>query len=202
MAISHDLRTPLTRLRLRAEELAEESPKHRMFEDIALMDASIASAVAYVREGGATETPEMAELPSLVEAICEQFEDEGHPIVYDGPRHLAVRCLPLALERAIANLVDNAVKFGSSVTVRLDTTVADEVAIEVDDDGPGIPDLEKPRVLEPFYRTDEARSSVGGFGLGLAIAHTVARHHGGSLTLHDRLPHGLRARLTIPRSGR
>jgi signal transduction histidine kinase len=201
MAISHDLRTPLTRLRLRAEELTEESPKRRMFEDIALMDASIASAVAYVREGGATETPEMAELPSLVEAICEPYEDDGHPIVYDGPRHLAVRCLPLALERALANLVDNAVKFGSSVTVRLDATAADEVAIEVDDDGPGIPDAEKPRVLEPFYRTDKARGSVGGFGLGLAIAHTVARRHGGSLTLHDRLPHGLRARLTIPRAG-
>src|SRR5260370_707390 len=143
----------------------------------------------------------MADLTSLVETICEQFEDAGHPIVYDGPRHLAVRCLPLALERALANLVDNAVKFGTSVTVRLDTACPDQVSIDVEDDGPGIPDAEKPLVLEPFYRTDEARSSVGGFGLGLAIALTVARHHGGSLTLHDRAPRGLRARLTIPLAG-
>jgi signal transduction histidine kinase len=200
MAISHDLRTPLTRLRLRVEELTEEAPKHRILEDIALMDASIASAISYVREGGTAEDVEMAELPSLVETICDQFEDAGHPIVYDGPRHLAVRCLPLALERALANLVDNAVKFGSSVTVRLDTTRANQVSIEVEDDGPGIPDTEKPLVLEPFYRTDAARR-VGGFGLGLAIALTVARHHGGSLTLHDRAPHGLCARLTIPLYG-
>ena len=201
MAISHDLRTPLTRLRLRVEELAEEAPKHRMLEDIALMDGSIASAISYVREGGTAEVPEVADLPSLVETICDQFEDAGHPIVYDGPRHLAVRCLPMALERALTNLVDNAVKFGASATVRLDTSVADWVSIEIEDDGPGIPDTEKPLVLEPFYRTDAARQSAGGFGLGLAIALTVARHHGGTLTLHDRTPHGLRARLSIPMTG-
>jgi signal transduction histidine kinase len=198
MAISHDLRTPLTRLRLRLEEIAEQQPRQRMLDDIALMDASIASAVAYVREGGATEAPEMADLPSLVETVCSQFEDAGHPITYDGPRRLTVTCLPLALERGISNLVDNAVKFGASVTVRLDTAQAGQVSIDVEDDGPGIPDGEKLRVVEPFYRTDEARHSVGGFGLGLAIAFTVARHHGGTLTLHDRAPHGLRARLTIP----
>ena len=198
MAISHDLRTPLTRLRLRVEELVEAGPKQRMLGDLALMDTSIASAISYVREGGLKEAPEAAELPSLIETICEQYEDAGHPIAYDGPRHLAVHCLPLALERALANLVDNAVKFASSVTIRLRATETNQVIIEVEDDGPGISDAEKPRVLEPFYRTDEARSSVGGFGLGLSIALTVARQHGGTLTLHDRQPHGLCARLTIP----
>lgn len=198
MAISHDLRTPLTRLRLRVEEFTEKGQKRRMLEDIELMDASIASAISYVREGGTAETLEAADLPSLVETICDQFEDAGHPIVYEGPRRLTVRCLPLALGRAVTNLVDNAVKFGSSITVRLETTGAHDVSIEVEDDGPGIPDAEKLLVLEPFYRTDTARGSVGGFGLGLAIALTVARHHAGTLTLHDRKPHGLRARLTIP----
>jgi signal transduction histidine kinase len=201
MAISHDLRTPLTRLRLRVEELAEEGQKHRMLEDIELMDASITSAVSYVREGATAEVVEMADLPSLVQTICDQFEDAGHVIVYEGPRRLSVRCLPLALGRALVNLVDNAVKFGSSVTVRLDTSVASRVSIEVEDDGPGIPDSEKPLVLEPFYRTDAARQSVGGFGLGLAIALAVARHHAGTLTLHDCTPHGLRARLSIPVTG-
>jgi signal transduction histidine kinase len=201
MAISHDLGTPLTRLRLRAEELAEDVHKRRMLEDIALMNASIASAISYVREGGVTEAVETADLPSLVETICDRFEDEGHPIAYEGPRHLAVRCLPFALERALVNLVDNAVKFGSSVTVRLEATGAGDVSIEVEDDGPGIPDTEKLRVLEPFYRTDAARRNVSGFGLGLAIALAVARHHTGTLTLHDRAPHGLRARLRIPLAG-
>jgi len=198
MAISHDLRTPLTRLRLRVEELAEEAPKRRMLEDIELMDASIASAISYVREGGTAEAVEAADLPSLVETICDQFEDAGHPIVYQGPRRLTIRCLPLALGRALTNLIDNAVKFGASVTVRLETAGAHDVSIEVEDDGPGIPDAEKLLVLEPFYRTDAARRSVGGFGLGLAIALTVARHHHGTLTLLDRAPHGLLARLTIP----
>jgi signal transduction histidine kinase len=198
MAISHDLRTPLTRLRLRVEELAEEAPKRRMLEDIELMDASIASAISYVREGGTVEAVEAADLPSLIETICDQFEDAGHPIVYQGPRRLTVRCLPLALGRALTNLIDNAVKFGASVTVRLETAGAHDVSIEVEDDGPGIPDAEKLLVLEPFYRTDAARRSVGGFGLGLAIVLAVARHHNGTLTLLDRAPHGLCARLTIP----
>lgn len=201
MAISHDLRTPLTRLRLRVEELAEEGSKRRMLEDIELMDASIGSAISYVREGGTAEALEAADLPSLVETICDQFGDAGHPIVYEGPRHFTIRCQPLALGRALTNLIDNAVKFGSSVTVRLDTTGASDVSIEVEDDGPGIPDAEKSLVLEPFYRTDVARRSVGGFGLGLASALAVARHHAGSLTLHDREPHGLRARLRLPVSG-
>lgn len=198
MAISHDLRTPLTRLRLRLEEVTEQKPRQRMLNDIALMDASISSAIAYVREGGTTEAPVMADLPSLVETVCSRFEDAGHPITYEGPSHYAVQCLPLALERGISNLVDNAVKYGTSVTVRLDTTRAGQVSIVVEDNGAGIPDAEKLLVVEPFYRTDEARHSVGGFGLGLAIACTVARHHGGTLTLHDRAPHGLCARLTIP----
>ncbi|SJZ39358.1 Signal transduction histidine kinase [Enhydrobacter aerosaccus] len=198
MAISHDLRTPLTRLRLRIEESAEDASKQRMLDDVALMNTSIESAIAYVREGGATEATELTDLPTLVQTICSQFEDAGHVITYDGPSHLDVHCQPLALERAIANLIDNAVKFGGSIVVRLRMTPANQVVIEVEDDGPGIPDAEKSRVVEPFYRSDQARRTVGGFGMGLAIAVTVARHHNGTLTLHDRVPHGLCARLTIP----
>jgi signal transduction histidine kinase len=200
MAISHDLRTPLTRLRLRIEEAVDRKAKPRMLDDIALMNASIASAIAYVREGRTTEEPEDADLPSLVKTICNQFEDAGHTVVYDGPRHFSARCLPQALERAIVNLVDNAVKFGSCVTVRLETSRADTVSIQVEDDGPGIPDAEKPLVLEPFYRSDAAPPNSGGFGLGLTIALTVARHHEGTLTLHNRVPNGTLVRLTIPRA--
>jgi signal transduction histidine kinase len=200
-AISHDLRTPLTRLRLHIEELTMGVPRRRMLDEIALMDRLITSAISYIHEGGATESPEAADLPSLIATICDQFEDAGHAVTFVGPRHLTVRCLPLALGRALTNLIDNAVKFGSSVTVRLDTTCEADIAIDVEDDGPGIPDTEKALVLEPFYRADTARRTAGGFGLGLAIVATVARHHHGALTLHDGEPHGLRARLTIPRRG-
>lgn len=201
MAISHDLRTPLTRLRLHVEEVAGEGSKRRMLDDIDLMNASIESAISYVRDGGATETPEMTDLPSIIQTICSQFEDSGHTVTYVGPRHLEVSCLPGALERAIANLIDNAVKFGGAATVRLATPHGRDIAIDVEDEGPGIPDIEKARVTEPFYRADATRHSVGGFGLGLSIALTVARHHRGSLTLHDRTPRGLRARLTFPLHG-
>jgi signal transduction histidine kinase len=98
---------------LRVEEIAIGAPKQRMLEDIAVMNASIESAISYVCEGGSAEPPEVTDLPSLLQTICDQFEDAGHPILYDGPRNFAVRCLPQALDRALANLVDNAVKFGS-----------------------------------------------------------------------------------------
>lgn len=205
VAISHDLRTPLTRLRLHIEELTAGVPRRQMLDEIALMDRLITSAISYIHEGGATETQEAADLPSLIETICDQFEDAGHSVKFEGPRHLTVRCLPLALGRALTNLIDNAVKFGTQVTVRLvetsATANAGTIAIDVEDNGPGIPDAEKALVLEPFYRTDTARRAADGFGLGLAIAATIAHHHAGTLTLHDRIPHGLRARLTIPKAG-
>lgn len=201
MAISHDLRTPLTRLRLHIEELASGVPRLHLLDEIALMDRLITSAISYISEGGAPEALEAADLPSLIETICDQFEDAGQAVVFEGPRHLTVRCLPLALGRALTNLIDNAIKFGSSVTVRLRPTGETDITIEVEDDGPGIPDAEKALVLEPFYRTDTARRATGGFGLGLAIVATVARHHAGTLTLHDREPRGLCACLTIPRGG-
>lgn len=198
MTISHDLRTPLTRLRLHVEEPDTEGSRRRMLDDIALMNASIESAISYVRGGGGSEAPEVTDLPSIIQTICSQFEDSGQTVTYVGPQHLEVSCLPGALERAITNLIDNAVKFGGAATVRLATPHGRDIAIDVEDDGPGIPDIEKARVVEPFYRADSTRHSIGGFGLGLSIAHTVARHHGGSLTLHDRLPRGLRARLSFP----
>ena len=197
IAISHDLRTPLTRLRLRTEEIPASAEKIRMLEDLELMDSMIASAVTYLREGSGLEALEMADLPSVIETICDQFADTGHTVVYEGPQRFAMLCRPQSLGRAISNLIENATKFGTTVTARL-TISTDSITIDVEDDGPGIPDEEKQRVMEPFYRTDPARQATGGFGLGLAIVLAVAESHGGTLTLLDRQPRGLCARMSFP----
>ena len=197
IAISHDLRTPLTRLRLRTEEIPASAEKARMLEDLELMDSMIGSAVAYLREGSGLESTEMADLPSIIETICDRFTDTGHTVVYEGPQRFAMLCRPQSLGRAISNLIDNATKFGTTVTARLTTTSA-SITIDVEDDGPGITDEEKRRVMEPFYRTDPARQATGGFGLGLAIVLAIAETHGGTLTLLDRLPRGVCARLSFP----
>ncbi|WP_428681421.1 ATP-binding protein [Reyranella sp.] len=196
MAISHDLRTPLTRLRLRAEEVASEEARRGILRDIELMESSISEAVTNLRHVSAREARVRADLPSLLESICSDFADAGYTIEYIGPDKLAATLRPQAFTRAITNLVQNATKYGTRVVVRLQGEGKTAV-IDVEDDGPGIRDEEKEAVLEPFYRSDTARQDPGGFGLGLAIAFEVARDHGGILTLHDCVPHGLRARIRL-----
>ncbi len=199
LAISHDLRTPLTRLRLRIAELAagDESLKSRALDDIAAMESSITATVTYLREGNAEEPVERVELVSMLGTICDQFSDLGHSVEYAGPARLALTCRPRAIDRAVTNLVDNASKYGSHIQVVL-SQEADQLSIEVRDDGPGIPDDEKPRVTKPFYRSDPARQEVRGFGLGLAIVTSIVQAEGGAFTLLDNEPRGLRALITLP----
>lgn len=199
LAISHDLRTPLTRMRLRLAELQTEDTgsRERLLEDIASMDSSITAAVTYLREGIDEEPEETAELASILNTICDQFSDAGFSVEYVGPPRLTFRCRPNALERAVTNLVDNATKYGAVVRVTLQGS-GGGAQIDVDDDGPGIPSTEKARVLEPFYRADPARQVVSGFGLGLAIVAGIVRRHGGTLELQDNKPKGLRVRVTLP----
>jgi signal transduction histidine kinase len=196
MAISHDLRTPLTRLRLRTEEVASEDVRRGILRDIELMESSISEAVTSLRHVSAREARVRADLPSLLESICSDFADAGFTIEYVGPGKLAATVRPHALTRAVTNLVQNATKYGTRIVVRLQPEGKTAV-IDVEDNGPGIRDEEKDAVLEPFYRSDPARQDPGGFGLGLSIAFEVARDHGGILTLHDCEPHGLRARIRL-----
>jgi signal transduction histidine kinase len=198
MAISHDLRTPLTRLRLRAEDVGDGDLQRGMLRDIELMERSIADAVSNLRYTTTQEARERADLPSLLVTICDEFADAGLSVEYEGPQHLDAHLRPQAITRAVTNLVQNGTKFGSRVVVRLGVPEPGTAQIDVEDDGPGIPDAEKAAVLKPFYRSDPARQEAGGFGLGLAIALEVARDHGGTLTLHDRIPQGLCARLQLP----
>jgi signal transduction histidine kinase len=199
-AIGHDLRTPITRLVLRTEDIADESVRFRFIRDLQMMSRMVDSALALLRERSVHSRMMATDLPSLLQTICDDFADMGRQIEYIGPLHECVTCDPDQISRAVTNLVGNALKFGKSAAVRLHRSGPITIEIEVEDDGPGISDADKERVFEPFYRTDAARQSgeSAGFGLGLSIARTIAERHGGRIVLADASPSGIIARLTLP----
>jgi signal transduction histidine kinase len=201
VAVSHDLRTPLTRLRLRIERLKDDPAKGAMLEEIATINEMLSETLAYMREVGQTEPAAPTDLPSLLQTICAQFADTGHDVAYRGPDRLALVCRPHALTRAVANLVDNAAKYGEKVEVSV-TAREQNVTIEVQDDGPGVPPDMLEKLFDPFVKGDHARGqrASGGFGLGLSIAREIAETHGGDVQLENRIPHGLTARLRLPMS--
>ncbi|MCZ8181484.1 MAG: ATP-binding protein [Beijerinckiaceae bacterium] len=189
-AVSHDLRTPLTRLRLKTEALPDGEEKEKMLRDISAMNAMIGQALSYLRDQTTSKALERVDLPALLGSICDDFSDAGLPARFTGPRNVVLECEPELLTRAVSNLVDNAVKFGGSAVVRLEMRAQTEAAILVEDNGPGIPDPRKLLAFEPFSRGDPARGMAEeeGFGLGLAIAKQIIERHGGQITLHDRAP--------------
>ena len=201
-AISHDLRTPLSRLRLRAEALAAGSERDRILADLALMDRMIAATLSFARDDAAREKRVMVDLASLVHSVCDEIVDAGGDATYQGAAYLAIEAAPLSLLRAVTNVIENAVKYGGRARVSL-TETPDSIEIAVGDAGPGIPLAEQERVFEPFYRLDPARSpsaaAAGSMGLGLAIARHVLRAHGGDVTLANGDAGGLLVCLTLPR---
>jgi signal transduction histidine kinase len=200
IAISHDLRTPLTRLRLRTERVPDDTMRESMLHDIARIDEMLSETLTYLREGACREEIQGVDLPSLLQTVCTEFTDIGYAVSYDGPRHFAFACRPGSLTRAITNLVDNGTKHGTTVTVALRQPSGGHIEIDVSDDGPGIPSSLRAKVMEPFFKADHARASSqrSGFGLGLSIAHDIVRTHGGTLALLDRATGGLTARMSIP----
>ncbi len=196
-AIAHDLRTPLTRLRFRAEQ-APEALRDRMAADVEEMDALISQAMAYVRGEAAPDRRELLDLTTLTGDCAAGFSDTGEPVGFTGGLALAVQGDPAGLRRALANLIGNAVKYGGVARV---TTLAEDgrAVVLVEDDGPGLlaDDLES--VFEPFARGERSRNrETGGAGLGLTVARQVARAHGGDVVLIPRPEGGLIARLTLP----
>jgi signal transduction histidine kinase len=178
--------------------------RREFIADLQAMSGMVDGALSFLREQSVRGHPVTTDLSSLLQSVCDNFVDMGGNVDFVGPLYCLVDCDPDQMGRAVTNLVDNAVKFGRSVTVRLKAATADNVEIEVEDDGPGIPDVEKDKVFEPFYRVDSGHRSNerGGFGLGLSIARTIAEAHGGGLTLEDAVPSGLIARLALPASKR
>jgi signal transduction histidine kinase len=198
-AISHDLRTPLTRLRLRSERINQDALRTAMQKDLTVVSRMLDDTLEYLRDDARSETVARIDLASFLQTICSDFADVGHTVSYAGPPRLAYACRPRALSRAITNIVDNAVKHGRNVTVGLSRTTPDQIEIEVLDDGPGIPSPLRTKVFEPFFKADDARSQDnGGFGLGLSIARDIIKRHGGGIEMRPREPSGLRVLLVLP----
>lgn len=196
-AIAHDLRTPLTRLRFRVES-APPKLAGKMTGDIDEMEQMIAAVLAFVRDATHQGEHQRLELSSLVETVAHDMADTGKDVQADAPQPVVVYGDALALRRLVANLLDNAVKFGSRARARVYAEGGSAV-VEVDDDGPGVPDVERERVFEPFHRGEPSRSrATGGAGLGLAVVRTIARSHGGEAELENRPEGGLRARARLP----
>jgi signal transduction histidine kinase len=198
-AISHDLKTPITLLRLRAEYIEDAEEKQKTLATLAEMESMIGSTLAFAREDAKQEEPRIVDLPSLVESICDDMADAGRPVEFEEIPTLKYPCRPLALKRAVSNVIDNAIKYGGNARVKVSPHPR-FVEIVVDDDGPGIPEAELKEVFAPFYRLERSRSrETGGAGLGLSLARTVAHAHGGEITLANRIEGGLRAIIQLPR---
>ncbi len=199
-AISHDLRTPITRLRLRAEFVDDGEQRAKMLADLAEMEAMIAATLAFAREDSNAEPRRDLDLAVLVQSVCDDAVDVGREVVYTGTARASYSGRPLALKRVLGNLIDNAVRYGARARVALEVT-PERFVITVEDDGPGIPESEFERVFEPFYRVEASRSrDSGGAGLGLAVVRSIVRGHGGDVALANRAAGGLRATIILPRA--
>lgn len=199
-ALSHDLRTPLTRLRLRAEFIPDNNLQQATLADIAQMQAMVDSALIYLRDGAKRPAFTRVDVATILQGACGDFGDMGKDVTYEGPDHAIVLGDFESLQRAFANLIDNAVRYGHRARVRL-TEGGDRVAIAIADAGPGIAESLKEDVFEPFVRGDAARGmdATSGFGLGLPIAKAVIASHGGRLELVNGEEGGLIVRVDLPR---
>lgn len=198
-AISHDLQTPITRLRLRAEEIDDDTLRARIQSDLDAMQALAREGLDYARSLDASAPLQPVDLEALVDSLCEDARDMGWSVSRAGNLAAPVPAQVTALRRALWNLVENGVKFGQKVDITLRET-GDDHRIEVRDHGPGLAEADLERVFEPFYRTEYSRSrDTGGTGLGLAIARNLMRAQGGNVTLQNAAEGGLIATLTLPR---
>ncbi|MEO5336067.1 MAG: ATP-binding protein [Magnetospirillum sp. WYHS-4] len=195
--VSHDLRTPLTRMKLELAMLEGVEGIEDLKADVAEMERMLEGYLAFARgEGG--ERPESADLAALLAEVAEQARRKGGNIDLHVESDMIVPLRPNAFKRCVTNLVDNAIRYAEHVSVRAGQR-KDAIEITVDDDGPGIPAEQREEVFRPFFRLDESRNpETGGVGLGLSIARDIIRRHGGDIELTDSPLGGLRARLRLP----
>jgi signal transduction histidine kinase len=202
-AIGHDLRTPITRLKLRAEFVEDDEQRGKILADLEELEALVSATLAFGRDARTTEPVSHLDLAELLRTILDEAGDASPDVLdklhYEGPAHRTVQARSLALKRVFVNLVANAVNYGGSATVRLVARDPGMVVVEVEDDGPGIAPGELERVFEPFHRGEPSRNrETGGVGLGLPIARNIMRAHGGNVTLSNRPGGGARATVTLP----
>lgn len=198
-AMSHDLRTPLTRLRLRAESIDDEALKARFTADLDEMNEMVRGALGLFRDLNDDEALEPVDVDALLRQLQAEFAETGGEVRLEGSAGLPVMARPKALKRCLANLLHNAIKYG--VRARVTTSDGAVVMVRVRDEGPGIPTEYLDQVFEPFFRVESSRNrDTGGTGLGLCIARDVAQSHGGSVSLKNHPDGGLEATLALPRS--
>ncbi|WP_294642532.1 ATP-binding protein [uncultured Aureimonas sp.] len=196
-AIGHDLRTPITTLRLRTEFIEDAELKDRMLSSIGELEEMTEATLSLARQDTTNEATRTIDLSALVESVCEDLAELGQSVHFSHDGRVAYRCRPENLKRMVRNIVENAVRYAGHAEVRLVAT-ASGVEILVEDDGPGIPIDRIEDVFTPFVRLEDSRSrDTGGAGLGLAIARAIARQHGGDIVLTARSP-GLRATAMLP----
>ncbi len=205
-AISHDLRTPITRMRLRAEFVEDEVQRAKMLSDLNDMEAMIAATLQFAKGDATREHLQLVDVAALLQTVCADASDAGGDVRYTGPDRIICRARPLALKRAFVNVVDNALTYGG--VARVDASIRETpgrdergqtIVVTVDDDGPGLPEADLERVFEPFVRSDDSRSrDTGGVGLGLAVVRAATMAHGGEIMLSNRDGGGLRATITLP----
>lgn len=197
-AVSHDLRTPITTLRLRAEYIEDAEMRERTLATLAEMETILSATLGFARDEAADEKVRSTDLAALLQSLVDDHADLGGDVSYEGPVRSVFTCRPITLKRALNNLIDNALKYGETARVRLSED-SSGVQILVDDTGPGIPKKDLENVFTPFFRLEASRSrETGGTGLGLSVARTIVHAHGGQLRLVNRPDGGLRAVMHLP----
>jgi protein-histidine pros-kinase len=197
-AITHDLKTPLTRMRLRLEQCEDERLRARLEEDVAAMQALVSEGLELARSLDSGQAAQAIDLGALLESLCEDAAEAGGEAHYTGPEGALVLARPEALRRAFLNLIDNALKYGGTAAVSLERA-GGGWQVRIRDSGPGIPEQHLGDVMRPFFRLESSRSrETGGTGLGLAIAANLLAAQGGSLSLRNHPEGGLEARVELP----
>ena len=202
-AIGHDLRTPITRLKLRAEWMEDEDQRRKMLADLDELQAMVAATLAFGRDTASNEPPVALDLAVLLRTVLDEAADAHQEmaaaISYEGPEHLAVQARPLGFKRAFSNLVGNALAYGGGARVVLAGPEGGSLCVRIEDGGPGLAMDQLERVFEPFHRVEASRNrETGGTGLGLPIARSIFRAHGGDVTLANRAGGGLTATVRLP----
>ncbi|MEC5216065.1 signal transduction histidine kinase [Actimicrobium sp. GrIS 1.19] len=197
-AITHDLQTPLTRLRLRLEKVSDAELRTKLIDDLALMQSMVREGLDLARSMDSQERLQRLDLDSLIDSVCADAADAGQDVTLAGHAGAFIFAQPTALRRCLTNLLDNAIKYGKQARVTM-TREHDRLVLRVHDAGPGLPEDQLEAVFDPFFRLETSRSrDTGGTGLGLTIARNVAESHGGTLVLRNHPDGGLEAILRLP----